>query len=140
MTSVRLAARHPACWLLLVALVLAPWQGLVHGVLHAHGPAGWQSAAPPDDPRAAVGLAHTPDHPDHPRKAAETGLLDLFADHDDEATCRLIDQTSPPGAASLTGAIAADVLPAVWMRPAPRIVRCGRTPTRVRARSPPANP
>ena len=126
MTSLRRRARHPAWWLLLAALVLAPWKGLVHGVLHAHGPAGWQ----PDALRAS---------PDTPQ-ADSTGLLHLLADHDDEATCRLMDQTSPPGAPSPGGAAAAGVLPTVWMRATPRIVPCGRSPTRVRARSPPATP
>jgi hypothetical protein len=68
---------------LLLSVALMQWLGLIHGVVHAVGPAGW----------------HAPEHvrplAESPMRASDAATIEqgaLFGSHDDQAQCRLFDQ------------------------------------------------
>jgi hypothetical protein len=81
--------RAPLTFLLLLALVLAPFLGQVHRVLHTGAP--------------ATALAHAADG-----SHAHGGLASLFGDHVDGNDCRLYDQL---GHADLACGVPAPALP-----------------------------
>lgn len=111
--SLRASARRHARWLLLglmlMALLLAPMLGLMHRVVHSpltHGAPQGQRAAPAhlghsqqadEAGTPARGHVHAAahDHTAHASAAhdAESGwVASLFGDHEDDSTCRLVDQ------------------------------------------------
>ncbi len=64
-------------------MVLMQWLGLIHGVFHAAGPAGWYA---PAQIRAVA---------DRPALASDAITIEqgaLFGSHDDQTQCRLFDQ------------------------------------------------
>ena len=77
-------ARVAGAWWLVLALVLAPWLGHVHGSLHGRHALG-DGAAPVSALKSA---------PVHARSAhkAHHGLDALFGDHGQTSDCRLYDQ------------------------------------------------
>lgn len=92
---------------LLCALVVAPWLGQLHRVLHA-APAGGVAVATPAfaASHALPGTAGALDHHDH----AHGGLAGLFGDHLTGGDCRLYDQLGQPDLACGVPALALPVL------------------------------
>ena len=102
---------------LALALVLAQSQGLLHGLVHA-GPAH----------AAQTGDADTP------------WLLSLFADHDDDADCRLFDQCSHADGLPALHRLVLPLFPPVRSCDAQAPVAPLLAPALRRARGPPAKP
>lgn len=105
----RLLRRRAAGWWLLALLVVAPWLGNLHAIVHpAPPPGGWaqprHAAVEASDARAAIATTvHAPPAPAH-------GLQRLFGPHD-AGDCRVYDQLLHADA--LVSAFSV-VLPAVW--------------------------
>lgn len=95
-------ARRIPAWVLswlLVALLVAPWLGSVHAVLHANSPV------------AAVVSGDTGTH--HPAAAGSDLLRRLFGDHSHNGDCRIYDQLSHADGLHPTLALPPVVLPPV---------------------------
>ncbi|MBP7565915.1 MAG: hypothetical protein KA795_07900 [Burkholderiaceae bacterium] len=93
---------------LLCALVVAPWLGQLHRVLHAAPTGGVVAAAAPAfaPSYALPETAGAPAHHGH----AHGGLADLFGDHLTGGDCRLYDQLGQPDLACGVPALALPVL------------------------------
>ncbi|MCD6664313.1 MAG: hypothetical protein LT082_13110 [Comamonas sp.] len=106
----RLRSRGLA-WLLLLALVVAQWLGLAHGVLHAR-------AELAGEPATQGALRARPAAPVLQRHA---WLGDLYGAHDRAGECRLYDQLAsgghaPPMAQPALPPACAPALPPCWVQ------------------------
>lgn len=98
--AVRFPRRFAASFLawLVAALLLAQGQGQLHVIVHGHATVGQHAGHEPHaGVEAEVDSAHR--HADaqehgHDHEQSDNWLLRLFAAHDDEAACRLFDQSS----------------------------------------------
>ena len=99
-------ARRIPAWVfswLLVALLVGPWLGSVHAVLHAKSPA------------VAVAVAGGDTSASHSAAAGSGLLRRLFGDHSHNGDCRIYDQLSHADGLHFTQALPPVVLPPVAM-------------------------